>query len=36
MRATYPVPRFPAELMKPAKVTDGTYVITVRNVAGPR
>jgi len=33
--ATHPVRRFPAKVTKPGEVTDGTYVITVRGVAGP-
>ena len=35
MWATHPVLRFPVTVTKPAEVTDGTYVITVRGVAGP-
>ena len=33
--ATYPVRRLPIKVMKPGNVTDGTYAITVRGVAGP-
>ena len=33
--ATHPARRFPTKVMKPGKVTDGTYVITIRSVAGP-
>jgi len=33
--ATYPVQRLPVKVTKPGEVTDGTYAITVRGVAGP-
>jgi hypothetical protein len=33
--AIHPVLRFPIEVMSSGKVTGGTYVITVRGVAGP-
>jgi hypothetical protein len=35
VRATYPVQRFNSTVTKPGKVTDGTYLITVRGLAGP-
>ena len=35
VKAIHPVPRFAARVMEPQKSTDGTYVITVRGVAGP-
>jgi len=35
VRATHPVPRFPANVTRLPKVADGTYVITVRGAAGP-
>jgi hypothetical protein len=35
VRATHPVRRFPVEVTRSGKVTDGTYVITFRGIAGP-
>jgi hypothetical protein len=33
--SAYAVPRFAIQVMKPGKVTDSTYVITVRGAVGP-
>jgi len=35
VKATHPVLRLPIEVTKLGKVTDSTYVITVRGLAGP-